>query len=128
MRLEWGETNARDVESITDLDVALDTLAVEMRAEPAMVELFAADSSSLSIGLGRPWSVISYIGPTGDPPYFHSVAVDPVTEEDPVVFLFRGQYSDFPPQSCVLTDVAREAARLFFRTGKRPTNVTWEED
>jgi len=128
MRLEWGEANVREVQSIDDLDRALDELASSMQSEPALAELFAPDGSSLAIGLGTAWSVVSYIGPTGEPPYFHSVGSGQGPEDDPVVFMFRGHYSDFPPDACVPMDLAREAARVFFRTGQRPTNVTWAED
>ncbi len=102
MRLEWGEANVREVQSIDDLDAALDELAIKMQSEPALAEVFAPDGSSLAIGLGKAWSIVSYIGPTGEPPYFHSVGSGQESPEDnAVVFLFRGHYSDFPPHACV---------------------------
>ena len=43
------------------------------------------------------------------------------------VFSYRGRYSDFPPSAAIPVDEAREAMRLFFRSGRRPTNIAWQE-
>jgi hypothetical protein len=114
------------VSSVQELDAMLERLTDEAERDmPFMVALAREDGSGLSIGVGRPVSVLSYISASLDPPYFNSRGDD--TREEPVEFLSGGEMTEFPPSSAIPTEAAREAMRYFFETGELSPHVAWEE-
>jgi Immunity protein Imm1 len=123
--LEWDH-NVVAVHSVEELDALLDRLTTEAKADlPFMVTLGLEDDSSLSIGLGRPETVLSYISPGVGPPHFMSRG-EP-RDDSPPKFLFSGEMTEYPPWSAVPTETAREALRDFFETGELPKRIAWEE-
>jgi hypothetical protein len=123
--LEW-ENHEVPVGSVDELDRLLDRLTEEARAgEPFIVTLGRDDDSSLSIGLGRPLSVASYISPGLGPPHFLSRGNG--THDGPIEFVFSGEITEYPPESAVPADTARRALRVFFETGELSPELDWEE-
>jgi hypothetical protein len=123
-RLEWDRNSEADVSTLTELDALVDRLEESAVGEPFLVELVAPDGASLSVGLGRPTTVVNYTSGSLDPPYFQSLGDQ---GDDELVFWYRGEWSEFPPESAVPRDVGREALRRFFTEGHRPENVVWRE-
>jgi hypothetical protein len=60
-----------------------------------------------------------------DPPCFQSAGHD--GNEDELVFFYRGEWSEFPPESAVPTEEARAALRRFLETEALPDNITGQE-
>jgi hypothetical protein len=114
------------VESVEELDRQLDDLEQKARLNPLMVDLVACNGDTLSIGLGQDVSVLSWVGASGDPPYYASKGNE-ATQGETIVFSYRDQWSEFPLWSAIPTALARDAMRQFFRTGTLPNNVRWEE-
>jgi hypothetical protein len=61
------------VDSTDDLIRELDAIAERCRDEPSLVTVIRRDGDALSIGLGRPCSVLSFVASHRDPPYYASV-------------------------------------------------------
>jgi hypothetical protein len=107
-----------------DLDRTLDAIA-DQATEPVIIELISSTGERLGVGLGAAGSVLSFTG-TSDPPYFISTGnLGP--QNDGVVFYLHGHWSEFPASALVTNQDAREAARRFVATGRRPDNVRWED-
>lgn len=125
-KLIWGEDGEAAVGSAEELDALLDRLTGEAESsEPFIVELVGDGGAALSMGIGRPLSVVNYVSASFDPPYFQSVGH--AGNEDELVFLYRGEWSEFPPQSAVPTEHARDALRRFLETEMRPDSIAWGE-
>ena len=123
--LEWGEHEV-PVGSVEELDRLLDRLTDEALAgEPFIVTLGRDDESSLSIGLGRPRSVASYISPGLGPP--HLLSRGDGAHDGPLEFVFSGEITEYPPGSAVPADAARRALRVYFETGALSPELDWEE-
>ena len=125
-RLLTWEDQEVVVHSVEELDERLDELAAEAASRlPFMVSVVREDGSSLSIGVGRPESVASYMPGSYDPPYYLSRGDG--GRDTPVEFVFGGEMSEFPPWSAIPADAARDAARVFFETGELSPKISWEE-
>ena len=124
--LEWGGRSA-DISSVEQLDEVVGRLEDEARAgEPFIVELYSEAGDMVSIGLGRPETVISWIACTQDPPYLASRG--PWADDgDPVEFMVGGELTEFAKDTLVDVAQGREALRAFFTTGELPRNVSWQE-
>jgi Immunity protein Imm1 len=123
--LEWNN-HAVPVGSVAELDRLLERLTAEADAEqPFIVTLGRDDDSSLSIGLGRPESVASYISPGLGPPHFLSRGGG--GHDGPVEFVFSGEVTEYPPESAIPAEAAREALRVYFETGELTSELDWEE-
>jgi hypothetical protein len=122
------ERNEIVVGSVQELDALLDRLTEEAEAadQPLIVVLGLEDGSTLSIGVGRPYSVLDYVDGSHDPPYF--VSRGDTERREPVRFLFSGEMSEFPPWSAIPIDAAREAMRYFFETGQLSPEIDWAEN
>jgi hypothetical protein len=124
-RLEWGEDAERVVKNAADLDRALDELNATASADPLLVELFRDDGASLSFGLGRSMTVLDYVPPDLDPPYFQSFS--PGASGESLWFRFRGDLSEYPPDAAVPVEAGRRALRYFLETGERSPELAWRE-
>ena len=123
--LEWAHHEV-PVTSVEELDRILDELTAEAESgQPFIVTLGRDDDSSLSIGVGRPESVASYISPGLSPPHF--ISRGEVEHDGPVEFVFSGEITEYPPWSAVPAETARAALRLFYETGELSPQVDWEE-
>ena len=115
-----------------ELVAALQDMDTQFRAEgdPRLVVIFAypevPDTPRLSIGLGANESVVTYDESieTGE----GAISLGPrVDDHSDVGFSYGTGYSGFLASHLVPKDDAIAAAREFFRTGRRPTNLDWEE-
>jgi hypothetical protein len=123
--LIWGQSEVA-VHSPQELDALLDRLSAEAERDlPFMVTLARADDATLSIGLGRPESVASYVGAGGDPPYY--ISRGDLGRDEPIEFLSGGEMTEFAPESAVPAGAAREALRVFYETGELSPSIVWEE-
>lgn len=123
-RLEWTGGDAVEIGSREELDRVVDRLHAEAEDEPFIVELVIDGGGILSVGLGRSETVLSYMGATLDPPYFQTAGG---AGDRPVTFRYRGDWSEFPPDSAVPLEQGRAALREFFSTGRRPDSLVWRE-
>ena len=124
-RLEWGEDAEREVGSVEELDRALGELESGAAEDPFLVELFRDDGASLSLGLGRPLTVLDYVPPGLDPPYLQSHS--PGASGESLWFRFRGDLSEFPPDAAVPLEIGRGALRHFLESGQLSPALTWRE-
>jgi hypothetical protein len=123
--LEWEHHEVR-VESVEELDELVDRLTAEAESgQPFIVTLGRDDDSSLSIGVGRAESVASYISPGLGPP--HLISRGETEHDGPVEFVFSGEITEYPPWSAVPAEAAREALRVFYRSGELSPVIDWEE-
>jgi hypothetical protein len=127
MTLAWGTDGSAAVETVEELDRELDKLTREAeRDDPFVAELVSPEHGTLSIGLGRPETVLSYVPASQDPPYYASRGAGGT--DGYVEFFFQGSLSEYPRESAVPIDVGREAMRRFFeRPHALPANVEWQE-
>jgi hypothetical protein len=123
-RLEWGESGVAEVATLAEMDELIDRLTADSAERPIVVELVSPNGATISIGVGRSVTVVNYVGPTLDPPYLQSLGDG---GDDEVVFFYRGEWSEYPPESAVPVEVGRQALRDFFATGELPSALEWQE-
>jgi hypothetical protein len=126
-RLRWTpDGDATEVATVEALDALLDRLSAEAaRGRPFMVELIASNGDLLSMGLGRPRSVLSYTPASLDPPYLASHGGQ--AGDELLVFDYAGEPTEFPVGQAVPMSTAREAFRRFLVTGTLPDTIEWED-
>jgi len=125
--IRWDGDRSAAVRDLAELDATLDRLASDHPGDQAILaEVVAPSEDSLSVGLGREESVLSFVSASGDPPYYTSLG-DPAAEGG-VSFSFSRAWSEFPRRSLIPSTAAREAVRQFFTTGSRTDAVRWVED
>ena len=123
--LEWNENDRAEISGVGDLDLLLERLDREAVQHPIVVELIDPAGAALSVGLGREITVLNYVGPTQDPPYFQSVGD---AGSEPVVFFYRGEWSEYPPDAAIPKPAGLRALREFFDgAGELPRSVRWAE-
>ena len=115
-----------EVSSEEELTAALRELAKD-RSKPALVTVERRDGDTLAIGLGQPYSVLSYVRADGNPPYY--VSVGRVLPSEPVVFYFNDHYSEFAPHHAITLDEALAVMREFANHSclPLPDAIVWEE-
>lgn len=124
--LSWNKKLVT-VNSVKELDEFLDKLTQETKDDlPFTATLTYKDGSSLSIGLGRDGSALSYISSSLDPPYYMSLGDS--RRKEPIEFVFGNEMTELPPWSTIPTENAREALRYFFKTGKLWSQIKWKEN
>lgn len=135
LRIEWSVDHSSaeprlrqsDVGNVRDLDQVLDQLSeAAVATQPLIAELVNSTGARLGIGLGTSGSVLSF-KQSDDPPYFVSVGGSDALDDEDVGFYYQGHWSEFPSSAVVPVERAREAARLFLSTGRRPDAIEWEE-
>jgi hypothetical protein len=125
-KVSWNQ-NARSLASLDEVEHLLDRLQEEFRqGDPTLVVVaLSGDGDSLTIGLGRRSSVLSYIPGDMDPPYFNSAGGKDL--DVGMWFLFEGSWSEFANRNIISTSVARATLRRFCETGQLPDSIEWEE-
>lgn len=128
-RVAW-EDQERLVATVDQLDTLLDDIHRDHQEDKAVLASIELDSTgdSLAIGLGKDRSVLNFVSGSKDPPYFTSVGHEGEDNDEPIVFRYMGQWSEFLLRNTVPIDTAREAVRTFCRTGEIPNDVRWEQD
>jgi hypothetical protein len=81
-------------------------------------------SEELSVGAGRPSSVLAFQA-SADPPYYRSRGMG--APRGDIWFLYAGENTQFSGESAVPVDAAREALGEYLDMGAIPTSIVWEE-
>ena len=129
----WDDLGRATVSNVADLDAVLDQVATDAEGHPYKIGIFAdgVTFDSLPVGVEvvvglSDRSSVLYLGPEGA-----NIGYDPTLPawENGLVWVnANGVPTDYDADRLRLTpEQAREAAREFVRTGKRPTNVQWDE-
>ena len=109
--------------------IRIDT-AARQRAEPLIATVYAnaddEDSSYLSIGLGSEDSVLVFASNrrSGAGGYSKGPRIGDTTE---IHFRYGTDFGFFEAWMLIPKDLALVAATEFFRTGRQPSSVQWEE-
>jgi hypothetical protein len=135
VEIEWTtetsdapKLNRRRVQSLADLNEILAHIEKEVRGGyRVIVELFAENGTSLGIGVGAPQSTLQVNMSSPNPPYYESRGDGSAPPPSEQIFYFQGHPLETPAEALISPKAAREAARIFFETGRRPDNVSWRE-
>ena len=130
-RLTWERDQEKDIGTVEELDATLSSLAEEAKVTRSIaVELFMDGETGMCIAVGDDISPVSFYSRRGGPLVVNARGRwgEPVVQGKEILFAFSyyGEYSEVLRQETVPIDVAREAMRIYFQTGKRPDNLIWE--
>jgi hypothetical protein len=119
----------RVVESCDELAELLDELDTELRGAPELVDIQRGErGDTMTIGLGRDVSVLTFMRADQNPPYMQSRADDLRGKAGTfVVFHYRGHHSEFELLECIPTELAKRAVLKFCKTGQLPRDIKWIE-
>jgi hypothetical protein len=124
--VHWTRGDSISVTTAEELDAILQPLHTDVsRADALVVAITSPAGDDLTLGIGRDTTVVGWTSADGDPPHF--VSRGSTEEGDDLVFFYDGHWTDFPASRGIPVEDAFEAARLFVRTGERPTNIRWDE-
>ena len=133
-RLEWGPPEGSEtswvehapIGSREELDAKLDALERAARkGKPLIAELVEPRAGTLGIGLGSDVSVVYFNRADGEPPYLISSGDSALADHRFLVFFYAGVWTEFPPETAIHPDAARDAMREFLRTRRRPQLLSW---
>lgn len=123
--IAYGEFHLVEVSTVEELDAALDKADADARAasKPMAVSLYldseGPDGHAMTLGVGRDFSCLTY-----DASY---VAGD-LDNGQPTAWWFGPTWAYTDPGRGIPSEIAREAAREYVRTGRRPANVEWTDE
>ncbi len=123
------EAEKFEVHSIADLEEALRRIAEASDPDvPPLATVLRQDGDQLTIGLGRPFSVLTYIAQDLDPPYFTSLGNENARGGED--FYLQGHHTEFRRRSLIPPEDALEAVRRFVQSKglPLPDNIRWEEE
>lgn len=125
---EPGRGHQVDVDTVADLGGVLDRVAIQAAAEnvPFAVQVHdPAASGSIMLGVGRPErSFVDWLVPDGR--HEHGYQPDTTPPAEPIGFDVYGGWHEHPTHKLRVTpNTARQAAREYVRTGRRPTCLRW---
>jgi hypothetical protein len=119
-----------EISTVAELDAVLDQVAVHAATEKVPFAVQVHDDAapgSVMLGVGHPErSFVDWLVPDG----LHQYAYEPkfAPGGEPIGFDVYGDWREHPPEKLrVHPGTAREAAREYVRTGRRPTGVEWAE-
>jgi immunity protein Imm1 of predicted polymorphic toxin system len=118
-----------EVNSIAEVDQSLDAIYKEISSErPQAIHITRTNGDCLSVVLGAvDGSVLSFVGQTGDPPYFVSLG-DPAAKGVLTYFLWPDHHTEALARNVVPEMEARQAVREFVSLSSGlPKNITWTE-
>lgn len=124
VEVTWGNNSREEVDSIDALDVLLDRLDTESRADdlPNTVHVEVGEAAMM-ITVGSSISHVEFYS-QGQAPLVVS-CFEPDVDDDPVTNMYLGSYTEIERSGYMDYLVAREGMRQFIRTGARPTNIRW---
>lgn len=124
--LRWGhmdQVHTAVIENSRELNDYLDDINDKFRDEYVLIS--SSEGSQLGIGLGRDLSVLTFDETDAEGPYF--VSIGKYKSDAPISFSLEDEDTEFSIDNAVEIEDAREAARLYVETGKRPDNIKWKE-
>lgn len=122
--LTYGESPAFLISTVEELDAELDRAHAQSANDEwgyvALIHPYSEEEfpDRLHLGVGRAFSFLE----------FNAAYVAGDLDKGEKSWWFWSQVTDLGPGIGIPNEVAREAAREFVRTGRRPTNVEWVED
>ena len=124
--VSWSTSDVVVVRTEAELDALLDELDERYAREPLRASIEHDSGAILNIGLGREVSVLDFTGPAPEwPPYLVSRGdLTPADEE--VDWTYCEHHTPSLRGELVPLDAAREAARVFFSSGRLTRAVRWE--
>jgi len=122
----WGASgsNRAEIGSVEELDLLIDHLE-QSAQRPLILDLVIPGTGSLSMGVGREETVLSFVPESQDPPYFHSVG--PIEDGEDLIFYYYDQWTDFPHRQAIPISQGREVLRRFLTERTLPDVIQWEE-
>jgi len=115
--------SAIDISSEEQLQTVLQSF---QQHEPGFIDLVSPSADTLSLGVGGPLACAMFIGASGDPPYLWALGSSP--EDTDIEFARGGTPTPVPLNRCLPFANVVEIAAAFFRDGKLPDNIDWDED
>jgi hypothetical protein len=125
----WNHGEVQDiVNSMSELDALLDRIH-NATAQDRLndIVIVSPTGDNIAIVMGASETVLSWISADGDPPYFASRGESEKIEPVFTCFLYGSEHTEYARRNVIPTERGREALRNFFATGKRPSNIEWEE-
>lgn len=126
-RLIWSEMHdPESVSSPDEVDEWLDRVSATCNPElPTLVTIEALNHEIL-IGLGLPQSTVQIRSISGEPPYFVTLGDSNATHS--VDFYLHGyHHTEISGRYLIPTPHARKVVRHFLETGRRSSDIEWEE-
>jgi hypothetical protein len=126
--LRWqGGSRSEDRTVVTEEELVrlLTELEATAQGHPVMACLVSNRGDVLGVGLGLPRSVLTFTSSSGQPPYWISVGAGP--KDATFAFDYFGSESEYLSGNSVSLEDAHAAAADFYRTGRRPRGISWEE-
>lgn len=128
--MKWARQPRTLVSTVDELDAALDQAVAAAAGDyPHLVSIYPAEHDgdwppTLQIGIGHPHrSAAHWISAVGAGTGYQP---DIQPWRAPISFDLGGVATDLPPEDTLVTpDAAREAAREYVRTGRRPAGLAW---
>ena len=121
---QTSSANGLAVTNDDQLSQVLDGLRTR---EPFFAELLGENGYMLLIGIGGTSGCAQFSRSDGEPPYLMAVAPDPIPEHKQVEFLCGNTPTPVPSRYILPFDKIKDIASQFRRTGRRSTDVSWEE-
>lgn len=128
----WQRSRTVETVEITSskmLEELLDQLTVQANKDdmPFTVQIILDDTSGILLTV---WSELSHLESYSElhrPPVVISLGDWGDNQDELITALHGGIPSTINKKSCVPSEKAREAVRQYFKTGKRPVNISWTE-
>jgi hypothetical protein len=94
---------------------------------PFFAELIGDNGYMLLLGLGADRCCAQFSAADGSPPYLMAVALDAGALEGELEFLTGNTPSPVPARYCLPCSAVAEIAEEFVQSGRRKSDVIWEE-
>ena len=124
--LAWHNAHPEEtILSIKQLDLRLDQLFAAYVDEPPILVSISGPLGCLTIGVGRPESVLTYCYADSNPPYL--ISRSKTDDHTPVDYFYFGHHSQFLRGNLIPSPVARDAVRQFVLHQSLSLHVRWHE-
>ena len=124
--LAWHNGHPEEtIDTVEQLDRRLDQLDAAHSDESPILVNISGPLGCLTIGIGRPQSVLTYSYADNDPPYLISRST--TVDDNPVGYFYFGHHSQFVVANLIPRSVARDAVRQFVRHQALSLHVRWHE-
>lgn len=125
----WYQDKTIEITSSQMLEELLDQLTTqaEKAKMPFTIQICLHNDSALLITVGSEISHLEFYSEAQRPPVVISIGKWDENENGSFTANHGGEPSTINKKSCIPIHAARNAVQQYFRTGKRPTNVNWNQ-
>jgi hypothetical protein len=128
-RLEDGEKTIAEIEDIKELEDIIDKIRTNNKGKNIIYILSHPNRQFMQIGISDKIGFLNFHDSSDEPPYYSSVAEDTTNIADKIMdFYICGNYTEIPLRNCIPFKELLDTIKEFFRTGKLPNTIKWEED